>query len=175
MTWLRSVLISAAIAALALAGLWVSVARAQSLTVSRGARSETVTAAQFAALPRASAHVVQHDQPHDFEGVSLTTLLARVGVDASKPMSGRDLAAAVRVTAADGYQVVIALPDIDPATRKAPVIVADREAGAPLKPEQGPWRLVVGDDIRPARSARQITRIEVVDLATSSKAPAAAH
>jgi hypothetical protein len=175
MTRLRSILISAAIAVFALAGLWVSVARAQSLTVSRGARSETVTAAQFAAMPRTAAHVVQHDQPHDFEGVSLAAILARVGVDASKPMSGRDLAAAIRVTAADGYQVVIALPDIDPATRKAPVIVADREAGRPLKAEQGPWRLVVGEDIRPARSARQITKIEVVDLATSAKAPAAAH
>ena len=150
-------------------------ASAQTITLSRGARSETVTAAQFAAMPRASAHVVQHDQPHDFEGVSLAALLAKVGVDVAKPMSGRELAAAIRVTAADGYQVVIALPDIDPATRKAAVIVADREAGQPLKPDQGPYRLVVGDDIRPARSARQVTKIEVVDLATSQKTPAAAH
>jgi hypothetical protein len=175
MTRLRTILISAAIAVFAVAGLWVSVARAQALTVSRGARTETITAAEFKAMPRVSAHVVQHDQPHDFEGVALSSVLARVGVDASKPMAGRDLAAAVRVTAADGYQVVIALPDIDPATHKALVIVADHEAGQPLKPEQGPYRLVVGDDIRPARSARQVTKIEVVDLATSSKAPAAAH
>jgi hypothetical protein len=175
MTQLRLVLISAAIVAFAMAAVWVTTARAQSLTVSRGARTETITAAQFAAMPRTSAHVVQHDQPHDFEGVSLATILARIGVDAAKPMSGRDLAASIRVTAADGYQVVLALPDIDPATRKAPVIVADREAGAPLKPEQSPWRLVVGEDIRPARSARQITRIEVVDLATSSKTPPPAH
>jgi hypothetical protein len=172
MTRLRSVLISAVLVGFALAGVWVSVARAQSLTVSRGPQTQTITTAQFAAMPRASAHVVQHDQSHDFEGVSLAAILARVGVDASKPMSGRDLAAAVRVTAADGYQVVIALPDIDPATRKAPVILADREAGQPLKPDQGPWRLVVGDDIRPARSARQVTKIEVVDLATSTKAAA---
>jgi hypothetical protein len=175
MTKLSYVLVSALLAVFATMAMWVAVARAQSLSVSRGARSETVTAAELKALPRVSAHVVQHDQPHDFEGVSLGAVLAKVGVDVGKPLGGRDLAAAIRVTAADGYQVVLALSEIDPATRRAPVILADREAGAPLKPEQGPWRLVVGDDIRPARSARQITKIEVVDLATSSKAPAAAH
>ena len=159
--------------ALVLAALATSAA-AQTLTVSRRARSETVTAAQFAALPHASAHVVWHDQPLDLEGVSLASVLARVGVDVGKPLQGRDLAAAVRVTAADGYQVVFALPDIDPATRKAPVLIADREAGKPLPAEQGPYRLVVGDDIRPVRSARQVTRIEVVDLATSTRA-AQAH
>lgn len=147
-------------------------AAAQTLTVSRGARIATLGAADIAALPRASAHVVQHDQPHDFEGVSLASVLAKVGVDAGKPLQGKDLAAAIRVTAADGYQVVLALSEIDPATRKSPVLIADHEAGKPLPPDAGPWRLVVGDDIRPARSARQITRIEVLDLATSTKAPA---
>jgi hypothetical protein len=175
MTQLRYVLVSAGIAALATAAAWVSAARAQTLTVSRGSRAETITAAQFAALPRVQAHVVQHDQPHDFEGVSLAAVLAKVGVDVAKPLSGRDLAAAIRVTAADGYQVVLALSEVDPATRRAPVLIADREAGQPLKPDQGPYRLVVGDDIRPARSARQVQRIEVLDLATSSKAAPAAH
>lgn len=153
----------------ALAGTGAS---AQTLTVSRGARTETVTAAQFRALPRVSARVVQHDEPHDFEGVALASVLARVGVDVSKPLQGRDLASAIRVTAADGYQVVLALPDIDPATRKPPVLIADKEAGKPLPAGQGPYRLVVGDDIRPVRSARQVQRIEVLDLTTSMKTAA---
>ena len=149
-------------------------AGAQTLTVSRGARTEMITAAQFQALPRAHTHVVWHDQPHDLDGASLASVLARVGVDVSKPLQGRDLAAVIRVTAADGYQVVLALSDIDPATKPAPVLIADREAGKPLPPEQGPYRLVAGDDIRPVRSARQVIRVEVIDLATSAK-PAPAH
>ena len=157
---------------LGLAVLFCSLAAsagAQSLTVSRGSQTRIVTATEFRALPRVRAHVLWHDQPHDLEGASLASILAGVGVDVGKPLQGRDLAAAVRVTAADGYQVVIALPDIDPATRKTTVIVADQDAGKPLPPDQGPYRLVVGDDIRPARAARQVTRIEVLDLATSAK------
>lgn len=167
-TMLSTLLIGIAAAAVATG------ASAQSLTIGRGARTETITAAQFASLPWASAHVTQHDQTHDFEGVALTRLLAPLGVDAAKPLQGRDLAAAIRVTAADGYQVVLALSEIDPATRKAPVLLADRDGGKPLDAANGPYRLVVADDIRPARSARQVTRIEVLDLATSTK-PAGAR
>lgn len=142
-------------------------ATAQTLTVSRGARSEVLTAAQVQALPHVRVQVTQHDQSHDFEGPTLASLLARVGVDASRPLQGRDLAAAIRVTASDGYQVLLALSEIDPATRKAAVLLADRDGGKPLDAVNGPYRLVVADELRPARSARQVRRIEVLDLATS--------
>jgi hypothetical protein len=33
----------------------------------------------------------------------------------------------------------------------------------------GPFRLVIEDDLRPARSARQIERIEAVNLSTTRK------
>jgi len=153
----------------AMAALMAGAAAAQTLTVSRGARSETLSAAQVQALPHVRAQVTQHDQSHDFSGPTLASVLARVGVDVSKPLQGPNLAAAIRVTAADGYQVVLALSEIDPATRKAVVLLADSDGGKPLDAANGPYRLVVSDDIRPARSARQVQRIEVLDLATSSK------
>ena len=158
-------------AALAICALSAGAAGAQSLSLSRGARTATVTATEFAALPHVHAQVTQHDQSHEFDGVPLGVLLARVGADVSKPLQGKDLAAVVRVTAADGYQVVLALSEVDPATRKAPVLLAGRDGGKPLDAANGPYRLVVADDIRPARSARQVTAIEVVDLATSAKRP----
>jgi len=160
-------------AAVALAAMIAGPVAAQSLTLRRGNRTETVSPQQFAALPHQRAQVTQHDQSHDFEGVTLASLLARVGADVSKPLQGQDLAAAIRVTAADGYQVVLALSEIDPATRKGAVLLADRDSGKPLDAANGPYRLVVSDDIRPARSARQVTRIEVLDLATSAKRPTA--
>jgi hypothetical protein len=159
----------ALVATTALSAVLAAPAAAQSLTVSRGARTEIVSAAQFSALPRTRAQVSQHDQTHDFEGVALSSLLARVGVDVSHPLQGRDLGAAIRVTAADGYQVVLSLSEIDPATRKGSVLVADRDGGRPMGAADGPYRLVVSDDLRPARSARQVERIEVVDLSTSTK------
>ncbi len=165
--------LSLAAAIVAASGLLAGTAAAQSVTVSRGARTETVSAAAFAALPHVKVHVTQHDQSHDFEGVPLGALVAKVGADVSQPLKGKDLSAAIRVTAADGYQVVLALSEIDPATRKAQVLLADRDGGKPLDEANGPYRLVVSDDIRPARSARQVQKIEVVDLATSAKRPAA--
>ena len=161
-----------ALATLALAVLTAASSAAQTLTISRGGRTEAVSVAQFAALPRASVHVVQHDQSHDFEGVALASLVAKVGADVSHPLQGNDLSAAIRVTAADGYQVVLALSEIDPATRRGSVLLADRDGGKPLDAANGPWRLVVSDDIRPARSARRVQRVEVLDLATATKASA---
>ena len=161
------------VAALALAGVIAGPAAAQSLTLSRGSRTEVVSPQQFTALPHLRVQVTQHDQSHDFEGVTLASLVAKVGADVSKPLQGKDLSAAIRVTAADGYQVVLALSEIDPATRKGAVLLADRDGGKLLDAANGPYRLVVSDDIRPARSARQVTRIEVLDLATSAKRPPA--
>lgn len=140
---------------------------AQTLTVSRGARVETVSVAQIAALPHVKVHVDQHGHSHDFEGAPLSAILARVGVDVSRPLTGPNLAGAIRVTAADGYQVVLALSEIDPATRAGAVVLADREGGKAIADTEGPFRLVVADDLRPARSARQVIKIEVLDLASS--------
>jgi hypothetical protein len=159
--------------ALLVSALPAGTAAAQTLTIGRGSRTETVSPAQFAAMPHLRAQVTQHDQSHDFEGVALASLVAKVGADVSHPLQGRDLSAVIRVTAADGYQVVLALSEVDPATRKGAVLLADRDGGKPLDAANGPYRLVVSDDIRPARSARQVERIEVLDLATSAKRPAA--
>jgi len=158
---------------LALAAASAAPAAAQALTLSRGSHTETVSPQAFAGLPHQRIQVTQHDQSHDFEGVSLANLLAKVGADVSHPLQGKDLSAAIRVTAADGYQVVLALSEIDPATRKGAVLLADHDGGKPLDAANGPYRLVVSDDIRPARSARQVQRIDVLDLTTSAKRPAA--
>jgi hypothetical protein len=98
----------------------------------------------------------------------LGDVLARVGAPRGEAIKGPELATVVRFTARDGYQVVLDLAQTDPVTRASRVIVADREAGAPLK-DDGPFRLVIEDDLRPARSARQIEKIEVLRLSTTTK------
>ncbi len=45
--------------------------------------------------------------------------------------------------------------------RPDPVLVADRKDGKPLDAHEGPFRLVVPGDKRPARSARSIVKIEI--------------
>jgi hypothetical protein len=155
------------------AALAAGSAAAQTLSLSGEAgQAATVTAAQLAALPHVHVQVMQHGQPHAYDGVLLSDLLAKVGAPHGEGIKGRELATVVRLSAKDGYQVVVSLAETDAVTRAAKMIVADREAGAPLKPEEGPFRLVVEDDLRPARSARQLERIEVLNLATPTKAKA---
>lgn len=161
-------------AAVLAAGLAASPVAAQTLSLSgEGGQKVTLSAAELAALPHLHLQVMQHGQPHGYDGVLLGDLLAKVGAPHGEGIKGRELATVVRVSAKDGYQVVVSLAETDAVTRKARMIVADREAGAPLKAEEGPFRLVVEDDLRPARSARQVERIEVLNLSTMSKTPAA--
>ena len=152
-------------------------AAAQTLSLSGEAGQHArLSAADFAALPHVYMQVTQHGQAHAYDGVLLSELLAKVGAPHGEGIKGRELATVVRVSARDGYQVVVSLAETDAITRSARMIVADREAGAPLKSDDGPFRLVVEDDLRPARSARQVERIELLNLSTMSKAtPAKSH
>jgi len=163
-----------ALFALAVLALAAGPAGAQTLSLSgEGGQKTTVTAAQLVGMPRQHVQVTQHGEPHSYDGVLLSDLLAKVGAPHGEGIKGRELATVVRVSARDGYQVVVSLAETDAITRKGRMIVADREAGAPLKPGEGPFRLVIEDDLRPARSARQVERIEILNLSTMSKAASA--
>jgi len=70
----------------------------------------------------------------------------------------------VVVKAADGYQAVFALPELDPLFSKKVVLLADRRDGGPLSAKEGPYRLVVPDEARQARWVRQVISIELRTL-----------
>lgn len=140
-----------------------------------GGQVATLSAADLAALPHVSVTATQHGKTSTFDGVPLGDIVARVGAAQGKAIHGPELATVIRITAKDGYQVVLGLAETDPATRAGKVILADRADGAPLKPEDGPFRIVVSDDLRPARSARMIEKIEVIRLSNAKPAAAAHH
>jgi hypothetical protein len=75
------------------------------------------------------------------------------------------------VRAADGYAVVFGLAELDPGTRADRIILADTVDGAPLAAEDGPFRLVAGGDVRPARSVRQVSALQVVRFPAGSPPP----
>lgn len=157
------ILIAAAVLALA-----ASPAFAQSLAL-KGPDGQTATlsAADLAKLPRVKFTFDAHGQKHDYEGPLLIDVLAKVGVATGKPVGGKELASVVLVTASDGYRVALGLGEADPATRPNRIIVADRADGAPLAAKDGPFKLVVEGDLRPARSARMVTEIAVVRMAAT--------
>lgn len=99
-----------------------------------------------------------------YEGVPLADILAKAGLPFGKELRGNALASYLLVEARDGYQVVFSLGELDAGVGNTRVIVADGSGGKPLNDQQGPIRLVVTSDQRPARSVRMVEKIHVVQL-----------
>ena len=63
--------------------------------------------------------------------------------------------------ASDGYRVLFSIAELDARFTDRVVILADRKDGQPLPAAEGPYRLIVPGEKRPARWARQVTRISL--------------
>ncbi|HEX4039505.1 MAG TPA: carboxypeptidase regulatory-like domain-containing protein [Acidobacteriaceae bacterium] len=96
-----------------------------------------------------------------YSGVPLMDLLSHLGVPHGKDLMGKVLGEYIVATGSDGYKSVVALGEVDPAFHPGKVLVADTMDGKPLGTKTGPFRLVVSEDKRPARSVRNLVSIEV--------------
>jgi len=114
-------------------------------------------------LPKVKAGGTVHGHAIECEGVSLAALLQAAKAMPAEPLRGAQLARVVEVTARDGYRVAFALAELDPSLGNRTVVLADRCDGAPLSAGDGPWRLVVPGESRPARWIRQVDSIHVDD------------
>ena len=163
----------ALVLALCLAGLSTG-AIAQTLAL-KGPTGQTATVgvADLASLPRVGFTLDSHGEKHVYEGPLLIDVLARVGTPTGKAIHGPEMADAVLVKAQDGYQVVFGLAELDPGTRPNRIILADKVDGVPLSGKDGTFKVVAEGDLRPARSARMVSEIEVLRLA--APAIVAAH
>lgn len=137
---------------------------AQSLTLKGPDGEKKLSAADVAALPRVKVATETHGQKHQYEGPLLIDLLAKVGAPTGEELKGPELANAIVVKAADGYQVAFGLAEADPGTRANRMILADREDGKPIDAKDGPFKLVVEGDLRSARSAKMVTVVEVFNI-----------
>ena len=145
---------------------WGAGAAAQGLAVSGLAGQKlALSAADIAALPHQPVTLqLDGGKTEACEGVALNVILAKVGAPQGKALRGPELADVVEVSAADGYRVALALAETDPLMRGDKVFLADRCNGAAMPAPEGPLRLIVLGDARPARSARQVNSIAVVRL-----------
>ncbi len=96
-----------------------------------------------------------------YAGVPLMDLLVKLGVAHGKDLMGKALAQYVVATGSDGYVSVVALGEVDAEFHPGTVLVADAMDGKPLDAKTGPFRLVVTEDKRPARSVRNLVKVEV--------------
>ncbi|EJL38233.1 hypothetical protein PMI01_00157 [Caulobacter sp. AP07] len=138
-------------------------------------QTATVSVADLASLPRVSFAFDSHGETHVYEGPLLIDVLAKVGTPTGKAIHGPEMADAVLVKAQDGYQVVFGLAELDPGTRPNRIILADKADGAPLGGKDGAFKVVAEGDLRPARSARMVSQIEVLRLAAPDVAAAHQH
>jgi hypothetical protein len=113
--------------------------------------------------PQTTVTVFDHhtNKEETYAGVPLVELLGKLGVQHGKDLMGKALAQYVVATGSDGYVSVVALGEVDPEFHPGTVLVADAMDGKPLDAKAGPFRLVVSEDKRPARSVRNLVRIEV--------------
>jgi hypothetical protein len=99
-----------------------------------------------------------------YSGVRLSDLLAKLGAPLGSELRGKALASYVVATGADGYKAVLALAEVDPSFHPGEVLVADAMDGKPLDAHSGPFKLVVSEDKRPARSVRNLVSIELKEV-----------
>jgi DMSO/TMAO reductase YedYZ molybdopterin-dependent catalytic subunit len=126
----------------------------------------------LAGMARTTVQAGAHgDTPSAWEGVALVEVLRAEGAPLGKALRGDALANYVRVTASDGYQVVFGLGELDTDLGAAKVVLVDRHEGKPLDEKDGPLRLVVPGDQRPARWVRNVSTIELLRASTRGPKP----
>jgi DMSO/TMAO reductase YedYZ molybdopterin-dependent catalytic subunit len=123
----------------------------------------TVTAEDLKKMPRKTLRVenAHAKRTEVYEGVPLEALLQKAGVPQGEQVRGAAMTTYVLVEAADDYRVIFSLAEIDSSFQDSEVLVTDTMDGAPLAPDQGPFKLVAPHEKRPARWAKMVKSITV--------------
>ncbi|MCW5962590.1 MAG: hypothetical protein KIT83_01020 [Bryobacterales bacterium] len=122
------------------------------------------TAAEMAAMPRASLTVKDDGLDVRYEGVWMHELLDRAGLPLGPKLRGEGRITGVIAEASDGYRVLFTLAELDASFREPHVLVADRLDGEPLVAHHGAVRLVEGGDEPGTRSVRMFARLRIVTV-----------
>jgi hypothetical protein len=122
---------------------------------------QSVTACNLAKLPQEKLTIERDGQKETYSGISLAAVLRHTGVTLGHEARDRYLTRYVLVTSSDGYRALLSIGEVDPYLRKSHVLLADKLDGRPLDPSDGPWRLIIPDDVRRRRWVRAVERIEV--------------
>src|SRR5262249_28079884 len=93
----------------------------------------SLTMADLKASPRAKISAKGHDGAmHDYEGVTLQSLLAKAGAPSAGDLKGKSMALFVVAEAGDGYRAVFSLAELDTDFAAESVLVADTADGKEL-------------------------------------------
>ena len=117
--------------------------------------------AQLKAMPHTTVtvHNSHTNADETYSGVRLADLLTKMNAPLGNELRGEALENYIVASGADGYEAVFSLAELDPSVHPGEVLVADAMDGKPLDQHNGPFKLVVTEDKRPARSVRNLTTI----------------
>lgn len=122
----------------------------------------TLQAADLKAMTHTDVTAKDRDgKEHTYSGVPLVDLLRQAGATLGGELRGENLSKFLVIKAVDGYEVLFALPEIDPEFATRTIILADSVDGAQLAQGVGPYRVVVPGEKKPARWIREVKSIEV--------------
>jgi hypothetical protein len=148
----------------ALAGAFVAgpvYAQSGTVTVRVGERTVALSRTDLAKLPRRTTQIGEGTDTATMSGVGVWDVL-ELAKAVPPAASGRQRAVMyLRLTGADGQDAVIALVEVDPSFSGRVAILADQRSGRPLDAVEGPWRVILPNDLRHARWLRGLVAIAV--------------
>lgn len=112
-----------------------------------------------------STAVVRKDRDgkdHIYSGVKISDLLSKAGVTMGKDLRAENLTKYALVEASDGYQVIFALAELDQEFTDRVIILATEMDHKALPIADGPFRIIVQDEKKPARCIKQVTSIRIL-------------
>jgi len=116
----------------------------------------------LASFKQVSHKVKDRDgKEHLFAGVSLIEILEKAGVTTGAQLRGENLTKYLLISAADGYEVLYSLAEIDPEFTDQVILLAITKDGQPLGNGEGPFRIITPNDKKPARWIREVRSIKV--------------
>lgn len=122
-----------------------------------------LSAKQLRDMNHVTATVSEHNGlVSDYQGVPLVSLLGSAGLAFGKALRGKRLTTYLLVEARDGYAVVFALPELDPAFNDRKIFLAYSKKGVALPDEEAPLRVIIPDEKREARWIRQVVTLKVI-------------
>ena len=144
-----------------------------------GVQSSEWTSARLEKEFAADMHTVQytsHGQQHSAKCVGLVTLLKAAGVQTELKMDPKadpktknyPLRLVVMVAGRDGYTAAFSLGELMPEVGHEDVWLAVEVDGKALAGDDGPARLIVPGDDKPARNVRAVGTITIVDGAKAA-------
>lgn len=104
-----------------------------------------------------------HDhKEHVFKGVLLADILTEAGITLGSLLPKENLIKHILVSAADCYQVIFSVAEVDPEFSVDATLLTYEVDGSPLPKDAGLFRLVVPGDQKHSQWVRDITSIKII-------------